>query len=299
MNISRPQVEAFAHVSRRLALMIIGFASEMSNTKAVLNAIRRGLSPARMATYEAAARITGDDDPRAVALYTWNAQVSAALFIPLHFCEVVVRNAAADALEAVYGDRWPWSQVFVLSLPDPQRRNIYNPRANLKKVASQQPSTGKVIAELNFVFWQELFTHRHDVRLWGLHLKRVFPEHDPKKSMIAIRKSIYADLEAVRKLRNRIAHHEPIFTRNLKQDLERMHELVRLRSELVASWMMINQIADILISQPSLFRGGKLWNPSHEEIAEVAYHIWIENGSKDGGADADWFEAKRLLGLSN
>jgi hypothetical protein len=271
----------------------------MSTTKAILNAIKDGLSPARIATYEAAAGVTGDGDSRAIALYTWNAQVSAALFIPLHFCEVIVRNAAADALEAVYGARWPWNTVFVLSLPDHQHRNIYNPRANLIKVASQQPSAGKVIPELNFVFWQQLFTHRHDVRLWSSHLKRVFPEHDRRKAMVAIRKSIYADLEVIRKLRNRIAHHEPIFTRNLKQDLERMHELVRLRSKLIASWMMINQIADTVISQPPLFRGGKLWNPSHGEIAEIAYRIWIEKGSKDVGADEDWFEARKLLGLSN
>ncbi len=271
----------------------------MSTTRAILSAIRDGLSPARIGTYEAAVRITGDGDPRAVALYTWNAQASAALLIPLHFCEVVVRNAAADALESVYGVRWPWNPVFILSLPDPSHRNIYNPRANLNKVASQQPSTGKVIPELNFVFWQQLFTHRHDVRLWNLHLKRVFPEHDSKKAITAVRKSIYADLEVIRRLRNRIAHHEPIFTRNLKQDLDRMQGLVRLRSNLVASWMMINQIADIVISQLPLFRGGKLWNPSHEEIAEVAYRLWVEKGSKDGDADTDWFEAKKLLGLSN
>ena len=78
-----------------------------------------------------------------------------------------------------------------------------------------------------------------------------------------------------------------------------MHGLVRMRSNLVASWMMINQIADAVISQPPLFRGGKLWNPSHEEIAEVAYRLWVEKGSQDGDADTDWFEAKTLLGLSN
>jgi hypothetical protein len=271
----------------------------MSNTKAVLSAIKDSLSRARIGTYEAAVHIKGDDDPRAVALYTWNAQISAALLIPLHFCEVVVRNAAADALEAVYGPRWPWNRVFVLSLPNPPRRNIYNARANLIRVASQQPSTGKVIPELNFVFWQEMFTHRHDVRLWDPHLKRVFPEHDPKKAIVEIRRSIYTDLEAIRRLRNRIAHHEPIFTRNLRQDIERIHTLVQIRSSMVASWMTISQTADNVISQLPLFRGGKLWNPSHEEIAEVAYRIWIERGSKDGDADADWFEARKLLGLSN
>jgi hypothetical protein len=154
INIARPQVEALAHVSRWLAFVIIDFALQMSNTKAVLAAIKDGLSPARVGTYEPEVHIKGGADTRAIALYTWNAQVSAALLAPLHFCEVVVRNAAANALEAVYGLRWPWNPVFILSLPDPQHRNIYNPRANLKKVASQQPSTGKVIPELNFVFWR-------------------------------------------------------------------------------------------------------------------------------------------------
>jgi hypothetical protein len=26
--------------------------------------------------------------------------------------------------------------------------------------------------------------------------------------------------------------------------------------------------------------------------------LWVEKGSKDGDADADWFEAKKLLGLN-
>jgi hypothetical protein len=271
----------------------------MSNTETVLKAIKDCLSHARIGRYEIAAAIRGGGDPGAIALYAWNAQVSAALLAPLHYCEVIVRNAAADALEAVYGAHWPWNSAFVFSLPSPSARNIYNPRADLRGVASRHPTTGKVIPELKFVFWQELFTHGHDVRLWDFHLKRVFPEHDPSKTMIEIRRSIHGDLEVIRRLRNRIAHHEPIFTRNLSQDFERMHRLVKLRSALVESWMMVNQNADVAISQRPLFRGGALWNPSHEEIAEVAYRLSVEKSPKNGDADTDWFEAKRLLGLSN
>ena len=56
------------------------------------------------------------------------------------------------------------------------------PRADLSKVASRQPSTGTVVPELKFLFWQKMFTHRYDVRLWDVHLKRVFPQHNPAKS---------------------------------------------------------------------------------------------------------------------
>jgi len=35
--------------------------------------------------------------------------------------------------------------------------------------------------------------------------------------------------------------------------------------------------------------------PTHEEIAREAYAIYQANGSRDGFAESDWFEAERLL----
>jgi hypothetical protein len=35
--------------------------------------------------------------------------------------------------------------------------------------------------------------------------------------------------------------------------------------------------------------------PTHEEIAERAYHLWIERGSKEGSDELDWLEAEREL----
>jgi hypothetical protein len=151
----------------------------------------------------------------------------------------------------VYGPRWPWEHTFVLSLPNPQRN--YNPRRDLLRVAATQPSTGKAIPELKFVFWQEMFTRRHYVRLWNTHLKRVLPGLTAG-TVANLRRGIYADMEVIRRLRNRIAHHEPVFTRNLADDFNRIVKLVEQRSPLVASWMVGNQDALRLISQPPVFR---------------------------------------------
>lgn len=268
----------------------------MSSTRTILKAVKDSLSPARIGTYETAAGTSGDEDSRAIALYAWNAQISAALLAPLHICEVVIRNAATDALEADYGPRWPWERTFVLSLPDPSG-SYYSSRRDLKSVAAKQPSTGKVIPELKFVFWQEMFTYRHDVRLWSTHIKRIFPSHDPASTVVSLRKAIYSDLEAIRRLRNRIAHHEPIFTRKLKEDLERMVRLVEQRSPLVASWMTGNQNASRLISQSPIFIGGKLWTPSHEEITRLAYRLWCDGGKRSGTAESDWAQAEEILGF--
>jgi len=190
-----------------------------------------------MATYEQAIVAETDYIPvAALELYDWNAQVSGAFMAPLHICEVVMRNAVSDALTAVYGPRWPWSPVFEASLPAP--RGGYNPRRDLQRNRAAHPTTGKVIPELKFVFWQKMFTSRHDGRLWSPHLMRVLPNLDPTKTVARLRGEIYDDLEHVRLLRNRIAHHEPIFKRQLRDDLDKVTELIRFRCATTATWMM-------------------------------------------------------------
>src|SRR5690554_2789998 len=117
-----------------------------------------------MGTYEKAAPPKSDDDPSALNLYVWNAQLSGAFMAPLHICEVVVRNAISDALEAKYGEHWPWSPGFEQSLPDP-RPPAYSPRRDLFNARRNAQTTGKVIPELKFIFWQRMFTSRHDNRV--------------------------------------------------------------------------------------------------------------------------------------
>lgn len=137
-----PRWRLLAHVSRWLVFPIVYCELKMSSTKSILKAVRDSISVARIGTYEAATGASGDDDSRALALYAWNAQVSAALLAPLHICEVVIRNAVADALEAVYGPRWPWETTFVLSLPNPSG-SYYNSRRDLKSVAAKTTLDGK------------------------------------------------------------------------------------------------------------------------------------------------------------
>lgn len=216
------------------------------STTAIAAAVKGALSAARMSTYETAMAASATPDIAALDLYTWNAQVSAALLAPLHICEVVVRNAAHDALEAIYGANWPWSSVFEGSLPKPGKG--YKPVVDLISVRNTQPSTGKVIPELKFVFWQKMFTGRHDVRLWNMHLRRVFPNLSPALSVAQHRQSIYTDLEQIRMLRNRIAHHEPIFARNLAADYASIIRLIEGRCAVTAAWLGTHQQATPMIA---------------------------------------------------
>lgn len=188
-----------------------------------------------MATYQTAVGTLSPDEPEALNLYAWNAKVSGAFLAPLHICEVVIRNSVSEVLEIVYGPRWPWSIGFEQSLPDP--RFGYSPRRDLHSARRQMPTTGKVIPEFKFVFWQKMFTSRYDQRLWTPHLRSIFPNADPLQSVADIRQRVYDDLEAIRALRNRIAHHEPLLRRNLTDDYDKVRELIGLRCDRTRTWM--------------------------------------------------------------
>jgi hypothetical protein len=210
----------------------------MSNQQTV-KAVRISLSLPRVQTYERAVVVVGDVSPAALVLYQWNAQISGAFMAPLHICEVVIRNSVSDVLTTTYGVRWPWSPVFEASLPSPP--SGYNPRSDLQTNRTRHTTTGKVIPELKFVFWQKMFTSRYDGRLWNDHLRTVLPNLDGTKTVGQLREEIYRNLEHVRVFRNRIAHHEPIFKRALANDLDIIKSLIRFRCKLTADWMMQSQ----------------------------------------------------------
>lgn len=222
----------------RLVVQLWRLIRNMSNdTESVITAIRATLSAARLETYTKATPTETD----ALALYVWNATVSGALLMPLHVCEVVVRNTVSDALTAVYGEAWPWSKTFELSLPVSPKG--YSPRADLQSARHRATTTGKVIPELKFVFWQKLFTSRYEERIWNAHLARVMPNLPTHSTASAWRNFIYKDLEQLRALRNRIAHHEPIFIRDLASDYRALTRLIRYRCTVTASWLESNQQA--------------------------------------------------------
>ena len=214
-------------------------------------AVKNALSHPRISTYEAAT--TALPPVRgALELYDWNAQVSAAFLAPLHLCEVVIRNAVADAIAAVYGPLWPWHAGFTAWLPDSGKWKM---KSHLQNLASSMPAatttTGKLIPEVNFIFWEKMFTARFDGHLWMNHLRTVMPNLHPAWTVQQARAKINQDLFKIRSLRNRIAHHEPIFSRNLADELTTIKELIRFRCAHTAVWMDARQqVSAVLKNRP-------------------------------------------------
>jgi len=138
-----------------------------------------------------------------------------------------------------------------MSLPSPLKG--YNPRKNLYSVLDKETTVGKIIPELNFIFWQNMFTKRYDERLWDRYLFQIMPGCDISKPLKSVRHSIYKDIENVRRLRNRIAHHEHILNHNLVNDYNTIIRLITYRSQITADWIVLHhdqKITEMLLKKP-------------------------------------------------
>lgn len=208
------------------------------------NALPGVFSAPRFQTYLQA---KAHDVDGALELYEWNLKVSSTLIIPLQVLEVSIRNGVADAIETVHGSNWGFSRGFLLSLPDPRRS--YSPRKELDQLRQRLPTTGKIIADMKLMFWQKMFTAGHDNAIWNSHFRTSFPGTDPHKTIQQLRVEAYAELDAIRKLRNRIAHHEPIFARNIADEYARILKVIAWRSQVAADWVDKTQTVTQLLPQ--------------------------------------------------
>lgn len=82
----------------------------------------------------------------------------------------------------------------------------------IAEVYNEMPlaANGDVVAELKFAFWVSLLGPQYDTTIWRSALYRGFLNGGGKP-----RSLVHGRFNALRRFRNRVAHHEPIFSRNL------------------------------------------------------------------------------------
>ena len=79
----------------------------------------------------------------------------------------------------------------------------------------------------------------------------VFPNADSAKTVQQLRGEGFDKLGKIRDLRNRIAHHEPIFARNLQNDYASIRELVEYRRAEAANWLgKVERVTGLIAIRP-------------------------------------------------
>ncbi len=205
-------------------------------------ALEEIISAQRLGPYRKAA---GQNLDRALKLYAWNLNIGAA-FLPL-FCavEVSLRNLTVKRLTEVYAETW-WKAVALLGLLEKEGGSIVRKAEKTIRQKNQDPDSGRMTAELGFGFWENMLLEKYTPDLWAsLHIS--FPYLPPGVDQTALK----TKCRKVRELRNRIAHHEPIFHRNLSQDYANCLELIRWLSPAKAEWVRPHcAVASMLRAKP-------------------------------------------------
>ena len=201
-----------------------------------IRGMRAAMSDERFATY---LRLAAGDRRRALQFYTRNVALGSAFHGPLQALEVTLRNAIHNAMTQVHGT--PWFENAPLRASE--RDAVEKARQSLRR-EHKPHNPGRIVAEVNFGFWVALFAKKYDATLWRTVLHGLFGRE-------RTRGRLHDQLDRLRTLRNRIAHHEPILHRVLQADYDELLWLLGRLSPETAAWVAHHSRVSETLAQSS------------------------------------------------
>ena len=188
-----------------------------------LAALDKTLSVDRLKPY----LILGNNDRRlAIKLYEWNTALSESFYGVLQGLEIALRNSMHNVLCDEFNKN-DWYDI--CPLQDEQRDAVRKAKARILH-DNKQVLPCKVVAELTFGFWVALTGPKYAQGVWDKCLHKSFTRK-------LGRKALHKRLDKIRKLRNRVAHHESILDRQLKNDFSLILETVHWICPTTARWL--------------------------------------------------------------
>ena len=163
------------------------------------NQIREAISSDRMASYLAR---FNQCESQLYGAYAWNIALCESLYPALQGIEITLRNSINDAAVAEFA-----KQDWYLTNVDTREPKTVNYTTSVLKTKGKQLTTGNYVAEFTFGFWVSLFDGRYHHSPWSRALTSIFT-HMPNSNRSM--KDLRTRLERIRRLRNRVLHHEPI-----------------------------------------------------------------------------------------
>jgi hypothetical protein len=147
-----------------------------------------------------------NDIDKAMLHYKGNILISESFYPLLSVLEIGLRNSIDYQLTKRFNDRrWYENMEFIKIASRFQIDRISDAKSNILS-EKKEITPGRIISELSFGFWTSLFDVKFEMTLWK-SLRLSFP-NCPKQ--IRQRKTMSSKFNSIRKLRNRIFHHEAI-----------------------------------------------------------------------------------------
>jgi len=198
------------------------------------------VSTPRMSRYLGACN---GDSKKAMTLYRYNLRLSQEMFTIISCFEITLRNKINGACTIHFGVNWLQDSVALGGVFD-IRNCRFTKQAIVEAIRklNLDYTHDKLVAELGFGFWRYLFA-QHQYRATGRILLSIFPSKPVSTPRVQYNQNyVFNQLAEINKIRNRIAHHEPICFRLGHIDLGYVNHRYQIISELF-KWMEIDDRA--------------------------------------------------------
>lgn len=180
------------------------------------------ISIARMSSYRR--MFPGLNDHELYGVYCWNEALSATLFRLISITEIVMRNRFHTVLSQRLhshlsvgrNDSNDWYNRITLPQKSLQKiqneTHFWHKQTRQMKPKARAPSANDVVSKMTYGFWPKLL----DVNLpWDHLVPQIVPGHRYTSAahwaVLRNRDTLYSRMDLVNKIRNRIAHFEPIW----------------------------------------------------------------------------------------
>lgn len=170
--------------------------------------------------------------------------MSAAAFETVAHLEVVLRNAIDISLSKFYDEPSrgiPW----FLCHPPMNEETAGSVDAVRERLRAQHHDTRhQVVAGLSFGFWSGMLGRRYE-ELWRSTLHQAFPRSP------GTRKQVMSEVEGIRKLRNRLAHHDSMLSIDIPFEMRRVMKVADFISADAAAWLrQIDRSTEVYRQRP-------------------------------------------------
>lgn len=216
-----------------------------------LKAISTALSAPRLGPY---LTLSGGSVQSAVRLYQWNVKLSGAVYETLHVVEVAFRNAIDQRLcqwnaaqinrrtGQLHSSEWVLDPSHLLQRLLASDLNAARRRARVAVKAGEPGGRSvthdDVVAQLTFGTWRYLLPGTDPGRqlLWNKSLCQAFPY------LALPPQDLVSKIDGIYRLRNRVAHLEPVLRGDLVRDqYNNMRDVLEAIDPALKDWFISNQ----------------------------------------------------------
>lgn len=173
-----------------------------------------------------------DNAEKVLFKYHLNIALSEAMIPILHYFEICFRNRVDQIINEYYSSNWLIDLPNSLLISDQDVKKIKEVISKIRRGNKGVCLHDDIVGQMTFGFWCSFFHRKYDPIIW--HRKDAIKTMFPNLRRMHRKRSYLEDkIFKIKDIRNRIAHHEPIWDREvlLFEAYTMCHEFLQAMSQ--------------------------------------------------------------------